>query len=61
MSGDVVAMVFDRPSQSIVLETLHPITDEQVTPRVAVHHPVGELPMAISFHETKRHTELSPS
>jgi hypothetical protein len=57
----VVAMVLDRTSQSIILETLHPRIDEQVTPSVAVHHSVGELLMAISFHETKRQTGLSPS
>jgi hypothetical protein len=45
---NVVAMVLDRPSQSAVLETLHPRTGEQVTPSVAVPHPVGELPMVIS-------------
>jgi hypothetical protein len=43
---NVVAMVFDRSSQSIGLETLHPRTDEQGTPSVAVDHPVGELPRA---------------
>jgi hypothetical protein len=43
---NVVAMILDCPSQSIGLETLHPRTDKQVTPSVAVHHPVGELPRA---------------
>jgi hypothetical protein len=46
MSVNVVAMMFDRPSQSIGLESLHPRTDEQVIPSVAMLHPVGELPMA---------------
>jgi hypothetical protein len=30
--------------------TLYPRTDEQVTPTVAVHRPVGELPMAEVQH-----------
>jgi hypothetical protein len=39
-------MMLDRPSQSIDLETLLQRIDEEVTPSVAVHHPVGELSMA---------------
>jgi hypothetical protein len=58
---NVVAMVLDRPSQSIVLEKLHPRNNEQVTRSVAVHQLVGELPIVILFHETKRHTGLSSS
>jgi hypothetical protein len=54
-------MVFGRPSQSIVLEMLHPKADEQVISSVAVHHPVLKISVTISFRETKRHTGLPPS
>jgi hypothetical protein len=41
-----MAMVLDRRSLFIGLEMLHPRTDDKVTPRVVVHHPVVEISMA---------------
>jgi hypothetical protein len=49
MSGERGGHGVGPPSQSIGLETLLPRTDEQVTPSVAVHHPVGELRILIEL------------
>jgi hypothetical protein len=61
MSGERGGHAVGTSLSSIILETLHRRIAEQATPSVGVHHPVGEPPIAISFHESKRYIGLSSS